>query len=209
LDTTSKKTESYAHESYYTPKPTIPSRPQEVTYSFDDKKVSLKTDRGTFSYSKVDAGSQVLLKVAPDPEIPGDIIDVGCGYGAITVALAMRYPDRTIWAVDVNERSLGLVRANAKNLGLKNIVIARPDDVIDKKFAAIYSNPPIRIGKEELHSLLTKWLSTLKDDGKAYLVVKKNLGADSLALWIESIGYETTRLSSKKGYRVLECKKNV
>jgi 16S rRNA G1207 methylase RsmC len=72
------------------------------------------------------------------------------------------------------------------------------------RFAAIYSNPPVRVGKAALHDLLLKWLPRLKPGGRAYLVVQRNLGADSLATWLATQGYQVGRLKSKKGYRILE-----
>jgi 16S rRNA G1207 methylase RsmC len=81
-----------------------------------------------------------------------------------------------------------------------------PDEVdADETYDAIWSNPPIRVGKEALHDLLLRWLPRLCDGGTATMVVGKNLGADSLARWLTSEGYPTTRLASAKGFRVLQA----
>src|SRR5690606_17199309 len=97
-------------------------------------------------------------------------------------ALAIRAPEATVWAVDVNARALELCAANAERLGLANVRCVRPDDVpVDLRLDALYSNPPIRIGKAALHELLASWLDRLRPGCEAHLVVQKHLGADSLA----------------------------
>ena len=91
--------------------------------------------------------------------------------------------------------------------GLTNIVVMSPDNIDPSlKFATMWSNPPIRIGKPALHDLLELWLARLDTDGTAYLVVNKNLGADSLSQWMTGLSYPTTRLASRNGFRVLEVK---
>jgi 16S rRNA (guanine1207-N2)-methyltransferase len=72
------------------------------------------------------------------------------------------------------------------------------------RFTEIWSNPPIRIGKQALHDLLLTWLPRLAPGGRAVLVVGRNLGADSLHRWLEEQGHPTTRIGSAKGFRVLE-----
>jgi 16S rRNA G1207 methylase RsmC len=110
--------------------------------------------------------------------------------------------------VDVNNRSLELTDTNAKTVGLTNIQTATPDSVPkDIKFSGIWSNPPIRIGKKELHDLLLSWLPRLENGASAYLVVQKNLGSDSLQKWLAETlvdGYEVSRLTSVKTYRILK-----
>jgi 16S rRNA G1207 methylase RsmC len=109
-----------------------------------------------------------------------------------------------VWAVDVNERALELTRANAAAARTPNVVAALPGEIpAELRFAAIYSNPPVRVGKGPLHELLLQWLPRLAPGGKAYLVVQRNLGADSLATWLAAEGFEVQRLKSKKGYRLM------
>lgn len=164
----------------------------------------LTTGRGVFSGDHLDPGTAVLLRRAPDPPTTGTLLDIGCGYGVITCSLARRSPGATVIGVDVNTRALDLTRANAQRLGLPNLVAQHPDEVDPgSRFAAIYSNPPIRIGKALLHGLLLHWLPRLEPDGRAYLVVHRHLGADSLQRWLDSVGYPCERLASVRGYRVL------
>jgi 16S rRNA G1207 methylase RsmC len=155
----------------------------------------------------VDLGTLSLLREAPPPPLSGEILDLGAGYGPIAISLAKQAPKSHVWAVDVNERALELARANALTARTGNVTAALPDDVpADVRFAAIYSNPPVRIGKAPLHELLLQWLPRLEAGASAYLVVQRNLGSDSLAKWLGEQGYHVRRLKSKKGYRILEVR---
>jgi 16S rRNA (guanine1207-N2)-methyltransferase len=194
-----------ADSHYFDADPDVPSRPAEVELTLPDGSVRLRTDRGVFSAGRIDPGTAVLLREAPPPPPTGDLLDLGCGYGPIAIALARRAPGATVWAVDVNERALELVRENAAALGLANVRPVLPAAVpADVRWSGIWSNPPIRIGKEALHRLLSDWLGRLAPEAKAWLVVQKHLGSDSLAKWLEEQGHPTVRLSSRKAYRVLE-----
>ena len=172
-----------------------------------DLELLLEADRGVFGSKAVDLGTLVLLREAPAPPETGDLLDLGCGYGPIAIALARRSPQTTVWAVDVNERAVELTRHNAEAAGTPNVRAGLPDAVpAGVRFDAIYSNPPVRVGKQPLHDLLLRWLPRLKPGGAAYLVVQRNLGADSLASWLAGQGFAVGRLKSKKGYRILEVK---
>jgi 16S rRNA (guanine1207-N2)-methyltransferase len=197
---------------YFDPTPAASSRPSTVELVLPDTSFTLQTDRGVFSGEGVDPGTKLLLLEGgrPAPDGTGDLLDVGCGYGPIALTLARRAPGATVWAVDVNERARALTVANAETAGLANVRVCAPDDVPgDVRFAGIWSNPPIRIGKPALHGLLERWLGRLDDDADdaaAWLVVHKHLGSDSLARWLDSIGHPTTRLASRSGYRILEVR---
>ena len=147
----------------------------------------------------------MLLESAQPPAGALDLLDLGCGYGPIALALARRAPDAIVWAVDVNQRALDLCAANATANGLTNVRAVKPDMVPpDVRFGGIWSNPPIRIGKRALHDLLLSWLERLDEDAHAWLVVQKHLGSDSLARWLEETGWPADRRVSRAGYRVLE-----
>jgi len=192
-----------ADSHYFDREPLVGSRRREIRLSLPDLDMVLVTDRGVFSGERIDPGTKYLLLEAPAPPAEGELLDLGCGYGPIAVALATRAPHARVWAVDVNQRALELVRENAA--GLPNVVAAAPEDVpADVRFAAIYSNPPVRVGKAELHDLLLRWLGHLADGGVAYLVVQKHLGSDSLARWLSEQGFAARRLGSRMGYRLLE-----
>lgn len=155
-----------------------------------------------FSSNRLDPGTAVLLQRAPRPPATGTLLDLGCGYGPIACVLAQRAPEAEVWAVDSNARARELARDNADTWGLDNVHVDNPPPHV--RFDAIYSNPPIRIGKPALHALLATWLARLRPCGAAYLVVQRNLGADSLQRWLVEQGYGCDRLSSAKGYRILE-----
>ena len=192
---------------YFEARPAVPSRPRTVRLRVGDLDMELQADRGVFGSKAVDAGTLVLLKEAPPPPDAGEILDLGAGYGPIALALAHRAPGAHVWAVDVNERAVELTQANAAAAGVTNVTAAGPDGVpADLRFDAIYSNPPVRVGKAPLHRLLEAWLPRLKEGAAAYLVVQRNLGSDSLAKWLGEQDYKVKRLKSKKGYRVLEVR---
>jgi 16S rRNA (guanine1207-N2)-methyltransferase len=189
---------------YFDERPGVASDVDVVDVVLPDLAFTMLTDRGVFSHGRVDTGTALLLREAPPPASSGDVLDLGCGSGAIALTLALRSPAATAWAVDVNERALDLTRANAERNRVGNIRVAQPDDVPgDVRFATIWSNPPIRIGKVALHHLLLRWLARLDDDGTATLVVQKHLGADSLQRWLAEQGYEFERIASRSGYRLL------
>lgn len=170
----------------------------------DGQAMHLTTDRGVFSDGHLDQGTAVLLRQAPAPPATGSVLDLGCGYGAVACAVARRSPGATVVAVDVNPRALELTLGNALRLGLDNVVVGRPNEVDPATmFAAIYSNPPIHVGKPQLHELLLRWLPRLEPDARAYLVVHRHLGSDSLQRWLGSVGFSCDRLASVRGYRVL------
>lgn len=191
-------------QHYFSAEPAAGSDQRTVRVELPDLTLRLTTDTGVFSRNRLDPGTEVLLRHAPGPEVEGDLLDLGCGYGPIAVALASRYPGRRVVAVDVNARSLALTQQNAAAAGLNSVSAHLPADVpADARFAAIYSNPPIRVGKALLHEMLTHWLARLLPEGRAYLVVQRNLGADSLAAWLADQGHPVRRISSHRGYRVL------
>ena len=190
---------------YFDPSPAIPSRPRTVSLVLPDLTVELVTDGGVFSADAIDRGTKLLLLEGPAPPPGGALLDLGCGYGAIAVTLARRSPNAAVWAVDVNERARALAQINAQTTAAGNVTVCSPDDVpSDLRFRAIYSNPPVRVGKAALQELLAGWLSRLEPGGHAYLVVHKNLGSDSLAAWLGRSGWTVGRMGSRMGYRLLD-----
>ena len=175
------------------------------------REVEVTTGNGVFSPDRIDVGTQVLLGHVPAPPPGGDLLDLGCGWGPIALSLALESPHARVWAVDVNERALDLVRRNAASLGLDNVNACRPENVpADLRFMTIWSNPPIRVGKNELHAMLLTWLPRLEPGSDAWLVVQRNLGSDSLQRWMQGefpADYAFLRAATSKGYRVLRCRR--
>lgn len=193
--------------THYFESPAGPSGPLgTVEMRVGSRRLTLRTAAGVFARDGLDKGTAVLLDEAPAPPTGGDLLDLGCGYGPIALTLAVRSPRATVWAVDVNERARELCAANAEAADLGNVRVVAPDEVPDDvRFAAIWSNPPIRVGKQALHALLLHWLPRLADGGAALLVVQKNLGSDSLQRWLTDQGWPTERLTSRNAFRVLRA----
>ena len=194
-------------DHYFSADPAAADERRTLAVTLAGRDVEVTTAPGVFSGHRLDLGTRVLLRYVPEPPTSGDLLDLGCGWGPIALTMAMLSPEATVWAVDVNERALDLVRRNASRLGLGGVRAVRPDDVpAGVRFAALWSNPPIRVGKAALHEMLLRWLTRLDAGARAHLVVQRNLGADSLAAWLDrqlAPELTTMRLGSAKGYRVL------
>lgn len=192
---------------YFDREPEVASARSSTRLALPDLTLDLATDRGVFGQAGVDPGTKLLLLEAGPPAPTGDLLDLGCGYGAIALTMARRAPGATVWAVDVNRRALALTADNAAANGAGNVRPVEPDEVPDDlEFATIWSNPPVRVGKEALHELLDRWLPRLTPDGVALLVVQKHLGADSLARWLGE-RWTVERVRSRMAYRLLEVRR--
>ena len=221
-----------SNDHYFSATPSASATTTERRVHLQGIEFSVVTQPGVFSHERVDKGTAVLLDKVPFPDVkPGQLaVDIGCGWGPITIALAAAVRDSLaeseakqqddsiseIWGVDVNERSCELTERNLQRAGLWEApglasAVYTPDKAFaalgDRKVSLIWSNPPVRIGKEALHELLVSWLSVLTDDGVAYLVVQKNLGADSLQKWLHGQGFSCEKLASAKGFRILEARR--
>lgn len=196
---------------YFSSEPTAPHQPRALRVTLAGEERLLSTDAGIFSPDAIDKGTAILLAEAPSPAAQGNLLDVGCGWGPIALTLALRSPEATVYAVDVNERALGLTRQNAERLGLSNLQATLPDQLDPAvRFQTIWSNPPIRVGKEALHQILQQWLPRLAPGGSAYLVVQKNLGSDSLQQWLTNTfkpnDFAVRRYATAKSFRILEIR---
>lgn len=193
-------------DHYFTAEPTSPTADQTITVTLAGRSVDVITARGVFSPGHVDLGTQVLMRHAPVPPA-GTLLDLGCGWGPLALSAAVTSPATQVIAVDTNRRALDLVRRNAAGLGVADQIIACEPDQVDPslEFDAVWSNPPIRIGKPALHVLLLRWLPRLRRGADAHLVVQRHLGADSLASWLaeQDFSADVTRVGSAKGFRVL------
>ncbi|NKE09708.1 MULTISPECIES: class I SAM-dependent methyltransferase [Kocuria] len=199
--------------------PETPEQRTQMQVELRGRTVSVVTSAGVFSPKALDKGTAVLLDSAPDPA-GSEFLDLGCGWGPITLALGLSGANLStestdddaprVTAVDVNERSLALTRDNAAANGVRAETYLPEDVPAERRFDVIWSNPPIRVGKEALHQILLQWLPRLSPDGVAWLVVQKNLGADSLQKWLvtalaEATGqsWDVKRSATSKGFRVL------
>jgi 16S rRNA (guanine1207-N2)-methyltransferase len=192
-------------EHYFSADPTVQFRREPVEAEVWGRTLRLTSGAGVFSRGHLDHATAVLLRETEPPR-SGRVLDLGCGYGVIGLAIAVASPDTVVTGVDVNERALLLAQQNAAALGVADRFTAYLPDAVpqDATYDEIWSNPPIRIGKPALHALLLSWLPRLVPGGRAVMVVGKNLGADSLQRWLIEQGYPTERVASAKGFRVLE-----
>jgi 16S rRNA G1207 methylase RsmC len=194
-------------EHYFTADPSVPFRRVPVTFSAWGHSLSVDSGSGVFAQGRLDVGTAVLFRETAPPA-GGRILDLGCGYGAIGLAIARAVPSATVTGMDVNERAVLLANENAVSLGLSSqfSAVTAPSVPDDASYDELWSNPPIRIGKAALHELLLMWFARLVPGGRAVMVVSKNLGGDSLQRWLGEQGYPTSRVASAKGFRVLESR---
>ncbi|MEJ1091846.1 class I SAM-dependent methyltransferase [Microbacterium istanbulense] len=199
-------------DHYFSAAPASAENLRTIRVTLAGRDLELTTAGGVFSPDRLDAGTAVLFANMPPLPPSGDFLDLGCGWGPISLTMALSAPHATIWAVDVNERALDLTRRNAQSLGLTNVNAVRPEDVPDEVvFRTIRSNPPIRVGKDVLHDMLEKWIPRLDERSDAWMVVQRNLGSDSLQRWMAATftpGFSVHRAATGKGYRVLKVRKH-
>lgn len=195
--------------SHYFETPQTPARTRTITVTLAGQRLEVLSAGGVFSGDGLDLGTSVLLRTCQPADGPVRVLDLGCGWGPITLAVTLANPVATVTAVDVNDLALDLTRANAERIGATaRVDVARPDQVdASALFDEIWSNPPIRIGKQALHDLLSTWLARLTPSGVARLVVSRNLGADSLTTWLRDQGWTVERTASAKGFRVLSVRR--
>lgn len=195
-------------DHYFSADPAVPFTREDFTCEVWGHELALTSGSGVYSRGHLDHGTAVLFREA-EPPAQGQVLDLGCGYGVIGLAIARSVPLANVTGVEVNERAVLLANENAKSLGLSGRFVACTPEQVPSSywFDEIWSNPPIRIGKQALHDLLLTWLPRLAPGGRAVMVVGKNLGADSLQRWLTGQGYPTERLASAKGFRVLETRR--
>jgi len=184
--------------------PDSPAHRRMVTARIWDTDYTFATAGGVFSADGLDHATALLFRHSRPPVQARRVLDLGCGWGPIAVALARTCPMVVVDAIDVNDRALGLCAENARAAGVaERVRVFRPESADQEvRYDEIWSNPPIRIGKTELHALLTTWLVRLTPAGTARLVVGKNLGADTLQRWLADQGWRCERTASAKGFRV-------
>ena len=174
--------------------------------------LSMCVSSRVFSGSKLDLGTRQLLEIAPDLPEGGTFLDLGCGWGPIATIMSLESPNATVWAVDVNSRAVDLTQRNAQANGASAVRALKAEEALavsqesDTRFDVIWSNPPVRIGKEAMHEMLLAWLDRLAPSGVAHLVVQRNLGADSLITWLNGQGLKASKFASKKGFGIIEVR---
>lgn len=198
-------------EHYYAKDPKVKSQPKDWSAELRGNKLHFKTDAGVFSKGEVDFGSRLLVESFVMPEVEGNILDVGCGYGPIGLTIAVSFPERNVHMIDVNERALALSAHNAERNGLSNTTIYSSDAlsaVKENNFAAILTNPPIRAGKDTVFTFYEDSFGKLQSGGQLWVVIQKKQGAPSTAKHLEEIFENVETIAKKKGYFIFRAVKN-
>lgn len=198
-------------DHYYTAQPTVKSNQKKWETKIKDKTFQFYSDAGVFSKGRVDFGSRLLIEsVDPSTYPTGDWLDMGCGYGPMGISLAAFNPEVQVHMVDINERATSLAKQNAALNQVENVTIYPSnlyDQVEQKEFAAIFSNPPIRAGKKVVHEILEKAYEYLKEEGYLTIVIQKKQGAPSSQSKMEEVFGNVTRIGLDKGYWILTSQK--
>lgn len=197
-------------QHYYSKNPQTKSNPQEWTNTLRGEKFRFQTDSGVFSKGDIDFGSRLLVETYEDSSIDGPVLDVGCGYGPIGMAIAKAFPQKEVHMVDVNTRAIELAKKNAEKNSIENVKIYESDGlsaVAENDFSAILTNPPIRAGKETIFRFYEEAYDKLKQGGSLWVVIQKKQGAPSTQEKLTELFGDCQVIDKKKGYFIFEARK--
>ncbi|HDX9577427.1 TPA: class I SAM-dependent methyltransferase [Bacillus pseudomycoides] len=197
-------------DHYFSNDPSSKSNRKRWEYTLRGSRFVFLSDHGVFSKNEVDFGSRLLIEAFQMPNVQGDVLDVGCGYGPVGLSLAKESRERTVHMVDVNERALELAGENAANNQIGNIRIYKSSvyENVSGPYAAILSNPPIRAGKQIVHEILEKAVDHLVPGGELWIVIQKKQGAPSAMKKLEEVFDDVEVVEKKKGYYIIKSKKH-
>lgn len=197
---TVKKRGGHVADHYFSNDPSSKSDRKRWEYTLRGNQFIFLSDHGVFSKNEVDFGSRLLIEAFQMPDVRGNVLDVGCGYGPIGLSLAKESQGREVHMVDVNERALELAKENAANNKIGNVRIYQSSvyENVDGQYAVILSNPPIRAGKHVVHEILEKAVDHLVPGGELWIVIQKKQGAPSAMEKLESVFSEVDVVEKKK-----------
>ena len=163
------------------------------------------TDNGVFSKDGLDFGSRLLLETIPLEEVGGKVLDMGCGYGVLGIVLN-KVLSCSVDMVDVNLRAIHLTKMNASLNDCTNIDIFLSNTYqnINSKYSSIITNPPIRAGKKVVYDIVMNAKNYLEENGKLFLVIRKEQGAKSLIVDLKKV-YNVDIINKKKGFFIVRC----
>lgn len=193
------------NDQYYTADPSSESRPVPCAFPYRGHGLSFMTDAGVFSKGELDVGSRLLLDALPT--LQGDVLDIGCGWGAIGIAVAKANKQSRVTMLDVNRRALGLCQENCLRNGVTAEILESDGmaAVLGRKFDAIITNPPIRAGKQVIYKMFADAATSLNAEGALYLVIRKQQGAESCVKYLKTLFNEVDKLDKSAGFWVLKA----
>lgn len=193
---------------YYENDPNLKSNIKNIDYTYYGNVINYQVDLGVFSKDRVDFGTNVLLQSLPT-FTNEKVLDVGCGYGAIGIAIAKVYLNCDVMMCDVNLRAISLTEKNIKLNNVKNakVIESNTYENINDKYDIIITNPPIRAGKKVVMDICLNAIDHLKEDGKIYIVINKKHGAESLLKNMKERYKNVDILNKKNGYFIIEGRK--
>ncbi len=191
-------------DHYYTETPNSEHDERRVTLVALGNELTFTTDAGVFSRDGLDRGTEVLLDALPP--LAGRMLDLGCGWGPVGVALGKKYPGLEIVMTDINTRAADLARRNLAQNGVRATVLQGDGfDPVEGLFDAIVTNPPIRAGKAVIYGLFDRARSFLKPGGALYLVIRKQQGAPSALKFLKERYREAEVIDRGSGFHVIRA----
>ena len=192
-------------DHYYTAAPTSEHEERSFRAVFAGRVLAFDTDAGVFSKKHVDPGSELLCKALP-ADLSGSVLDMGCGWGAMTVMTLAKCPGVQMTMADVNERALGLAVSNVqKNHMQAEAVLSDGFDKIEGEFDAVITNPPIRAGKAVIYKMFEDAKAHLREGGALYLVIRKQQGAPSALKFLKELYTKAEVIERDGGYWIIRC----
>ncbi len=191
-------------EHYYTQNPASAHDERQVTLRALGNELVFTTDAGVFSRDGLDRGTEVLLEALP--VLTGRVLDLGCGWGAVGVALGKKYPSLDIVMTDINQRAVDLARRNLAQNGVKAKAVQGDGFAsVTGTFDAIVTNPPIRAGKAVIYGLFSQARDFLNPGGALYIVIRKQQGAPSALKYLKEIYAEAEVIDRGSGFHVIRA----
>lgn len=195
------------NDHYYTSAPQSAHRPAQVAMNYRGHALCFETDSGVFSRTELDRGTEVLLDTLPDT-LCGDVLDMGCGYGVIGVAIGKHWPACRITMADINQRACGLAKENAAHCGVEAEVLESDGyaKVLGRQFDWILQNPPIRAGKAVIYQMFADAARCLRPEGELWLVIRKQQGAPSAMTYLKTLYQSVEAVEKKSGFWIIRCR---
>ena len=194
-------------EHYYTSSPTSEHEERHFNHVFAGRVLRFQTDAGVFSKQHIDPGSELLCKALPG-DLSGRVLDMGCGWGAMTVLTLAKCPACEITMADVNERALALAKENVAANGMRaRAILSDGFEHVEGEFEAVITNPPIRAGKAVIYKMFEDAKAHLVPGGRLYLVIRKQQGAPSALKFLKALYGRAEVIERDGGYWIIACEK--